>query len=62
MIYCLIYHWLGVSREVNISRARSANDMFTNDWPLGASREVDISRAQSANDIFTDDWPTTSDI
>ena len=33
VICCPIYHWLEVSREVDISRARSASDIFTDDWP-----------------------------
>ena len=33
MICCPIYHWLEVSREVDISRARSASDIFTDDCP-----------------------------
>ena len=32
VICCLIYHWL-VSREVDISRAQSASDIFTDDCP-----------------------------
>ena len=31
LICCPIYHWLEVSREVDISRARSASDIFTVD-------------------------------
>ena len=31
VICCPIYHWLEVSREVDISRARSAGDIFTDD-------------------------------
>ena len=32
VIYCSIYHWLEVSRKVDISRARSASDIITDDW------------------------------
>ena len=31
VICCPIYHWLEISREVDISRARSASDIFTDD-------------------------------
>ena len=36
VICCPIYHWLEVSREVNISRARSASDRFTDDRPTNS--------------------------
>ena len=31
VIRCLRYHWLEVSREVDISRARIARDLFSDD-------------------------------
>ena len=34
VIYCQIYHWLEVSHEVDISQARSASDIFIEDWPI----------------------------
>ena len=33
MICCLIYHWLEVSRKVDISGAPSSSGIFTEDWP-----------------------------
>ena len=33
IVVAQIYHWLEVSSAVNISRARYASDIFTNDWP-----------------------------
>ena len=29
LICCPIYHWLDVSREVDVSRAQSASDIFS---------------------------------
>ena len=33
VICCQIYHWLEVSLEVYISRARSVSEILTDDWP-----------------------------
>ena len=33
VICCPIIHWVEVSHKVDISRAQSASDIFTDDWP-----------------------------
>ena len=33
VICCPVYHWLEVSREMDISQAQSTSDIFTDDWP-----------------------------